>query len=316
MHFIEARGLVKKYHKVKALDEVSFEIEEGTVFGILGPNGAGKSTTILMLSTLLKPDEGEILYTGSSIIKNPGILRPVLGLVPQDIALYQNLSAKENLEFWGRIYGVKEPLLTSRISEAARLVGLSDRLRDKVETLSGGMKRRLNIAAALIHKPRVIIMDEPTVGIDAQSRKYIISAIKQLNTEGSSIIYTSHYIDEVESLCHKITILDRGRVIASGNKEDLRKRSGVREKITIELDSNDGNKHQIIPEVLAAFPDSEVTQDDGLVEVVTDEVSAKLSKILNVFDRNNVKVAQVNIDKPNLEKIYFSLIENKAEAAD
>lgn len=311
MCLIQARNLVKKFRKTTALDDISFDIEEGEVLGILGPNGAGKSSTIYLLSTLMKPDSGEILFKNQSIIKKPGLIRPILGLVPQDIALYPGLSARDNLKFWGRIYGVRNPLLKSKINEAVEIVGLQQELDRKVETYSGGMKRRLNIAAALIHNPKLIIMDEPTVGIDTQSRRLIISAIRELNSQGATIVYTSHYLEEIEALCHKVVILERGKVVASGDREHLMKLSGVKEEVSIRLNNKEERPTQLVTEITAAFPEAEVVEADGTIDIMIEQLSIKLSKILNIFDNNNAKIDEVNINKPSLEKIYFNLIRDK-----
>lgn len=230
MPVIETTNLKKKYKDIIAVDNVSMSIERGEIFGILGPNGAGKSTLLFMLSTLIKPDEGEILFKGEDIIKNPKTLRPYLGLVPQDIALYASLSVKDNMYFWGGMYRLDKKKLKQRISEVLEMTGLEDKLDAKVETLSGGMKRRLNIAAALIHEPELIIMDEPTVGIDTESRAYIIDAVKKLKEDGATIIYTSHYITEVEELCDRIMIMKNGKMAALGTIDELRKQTGITEK--------------------------------------------------------------------------------------
>ena len=309
MSFIEAKNLVKKYNKTIALDNISFEMDEGQVFGIMGPNGAGKSTSILLLSTLLKPDSGEICLNNVSIVNNPNVFRSILGLVPQDIALYPNLSARDNLHFWGSIYGIKGQELKTRINEVIHLVGLEDKLDDKVNTLSGGMKRRLNIAAALIHRPKIIIMDEPTVGIDVQSRKYIISAIKELNSNGATIIYPSHYTEEVESLCHRVIILDKGRIAAGGDMEELKSQSGIRERILIETGRNQQENSVVETDVKLDFPEAELVFKDRLVEIATKDAGSKLYKLLSVFDKNNLEVINVDIIKPDLEEVYVRLID-------
>ena len=209
------------------------QLEAGESVGLLGPNGAGKSTTISMLSSLIMPTSGEVLWNEQSINKNPEALRKTLGVVPQEIALYPELSAKENLHFFGRIYGLKGQLLAERTEEILQKIGLTDRKNDIVKTFSGGMKRRLNIGAALLHKPSILIMDEPTVGIDPQSRAYILDTVKQLVEEGMTLLYTSHYMEEVELLCDKIYIMDQGEIIAHGTKEALK--SLVSDNQTIEL---------------------------------------------------------------------------------
>lgn len=223
MCLVKIENLVKKYDKNTAVKGISFEITKGEVFGLLGPNGAGKSTTISMLSGLLTPTEGKILINGKDTIKNPMLAKKAIGLVPQDIALYPSLTAKENLYFWGRMYNLSGKLLKERVSEVLSIAGLEDRKNEAIKSYSGGMKRRINIAAALLHHPQILIMDEPTVGIDPQSRNHILESVKKLNSEGMTIIYTSHYMEEIEYLCTKIGIVDHGKLIAMGTKDELKK---------------------------------------------------------------------------------------------
>lgn len=221
---IEALELRKTFKGKAAVDEVSFYLDEGESVGLLGPNGAGKSTTISMISSLLKPNAGDVRLNGTSVIGKPQLIRQVLGVVPQEIALYQELSAYENLKFFGGLYRLKGQQLEMKIQELLEIVGLRDRQNELIKTYSGGMKRRINIAAALLHDPKIVIMDEPTVGIDPQSRNHILETVRLLNRErGTTVLYTSHYIEEVEQLCSRIYIMDHGRIIASGTKEELRR---------------------------------------------------------------------------------------------
>lgn len=214
---------VSKYYKnVHAVQEISFEVNKGEIFGLIGANGAGKSTTISMIATMFKPDKGDILFRGKSIVKNPKVIRPYLGYVPQDIALYQNLSGKDNLHFWGNAYHVPSKILPERIEEVCETIGFTDSmLKQQAGTYSGGMKRRLNLGAALLHRPELVILDEPTVGIDMITRNQILDSVKKLSSRGTTIIFTSHYLDEVERLCDTICILDKGNVITKGKKTDL-----------------------------------------------------------------------------------------------
>ncbi len=219
---------VKKYYKKnKAVDGISFEIQKGEVFGLVGANGAGKSTTISMLTTMIKPDSGDILYQGQSIVKNPKIIRRHLGYVPQDIALYLSLSGRDNLIFWGNAYHVPKNILNERIDEVCDIIGFTKEiLNQKTGIYSGGMKRRLNIGAALLHRPDFLVLDEPTVGIDMIARNQILDSIKRLNGMGTTILYCGHYMDEVERLCDSVCILDKGREIVYGNKKTLLKEPG------------------------------------------------------------------------------------------
>ena len=214
---------VKKYYKNKhAVDDLSFTVNPGDVIGLLGSNGAGKSTTISMIATLITPDEGKILFEGEDIVRNPNAIRKALGYVPQDIALYENLSGLDNLKFWGRSYQLHGEQLQEAIQYVIGIIGLTkEELKQKVATYSGGMKRRLNIGVALLHKPQLVVMDEPTVGLDIVSRKAIIDAIKQINQMGVSIIYTGHYFEEVQEISNRIIILEKGKIIASGRTDEL-----------------------------------------------------------------------------------------------
>lgn len=218
---LRVENLYKEFGNVKAVEGISFEVKKGQVFGLLGPNGAGKSTTISIISTLIKPTHGDVLFEGTSILNNPNLIRQKLGVVPQDIALYPTLTGYENLSFWGSIYGLKGSELKKRISDVCDIIGLNGRIKDKVEKYSGGMKRRLNIGAALLHMPELLIMDEPTVGIDPQSRNHILDTVLELNKQGITIIYTSHYMEEVEYLCNELCIMDEGKIIASGTQQEM-----------------------------------------------------------------------------------------------
>lgn len=219
---------VKKYYKKnKAVDGISFEIQRGEIFGLIGANGAGKSTTISMISTMQKPDAGDILYEGASIVKNPKRIREHLGYVPQDIALYLSLSGRDNLLFWGNAYHVPKTILEERILEVCDIIGFDGTtLRQKAGTYSGGMKRRLNLGAALLHRPDFLVLDEPAVGIDTLARNQILNSIKRLNRMGTTILYCGHYMDEVEHLCDSFCILDKGREILWGSKQSLLKEQG------------------------------------------------------------------------------------------
>ncbi|MDF2590090.1 MAG: transporter related [Anaerocolumna sp.] len=215
-------GVTKYYKKNKAVDNITFEVKKGEIFGLIGQNGAGKSTTITMIATMLKPDSGDILFHGESIIKKPNIIRKHLGYVPQDIALYSSLSGKDNLIFWANAYHVPKDICDSRIFEIRNIIGFTkEMLENKVYTYSGGMKRRLNIGVALLHHPELVIMDEPTVGIDISARNQILSAMKELNDSGTTIIYSGHYMEEIERICSSICILNKGKEVINGNLKYL-----------------------------------------------------------------------------------------------
>ena len=219
---VKLDGLIKKYDSRAVVDGLSLEIKEGEIFGLLGPNGAGKSTTMNMICSLLKPTAGEVELFGYSIKKDVDKVKPFIGYIPQDLAIYGNLKAWENVELFTSLYDIKGKELKSAIDEALNFVELSDKRDAFAKTFSGGMKRRLNIACALGHKPKLLIFDEPTVGIDPQSRNFILDKIKKANKDGTTVIYTSHYMEEVEALCDRVAIMDNGKIIACGTKEELK----------------------------------------------------------------------------------------------
>jgi ABC-2 type transport system ATP-binding protein len=218
---LEVSGLRKSYGTVAALAGVSFRVGEGTIVGLLGPNGAGKTTTVSIICSLLPPDGGEVLVNGAPLAGDTDPAKGRLGLVPQDLALYEALSADDNLRFFGALQGMDGPRLGSRIDDVLHLTGLADRRRDRVKTYSGGMKRRLNLAAGLLHDPDVLLLDEPTTGVDPQSRNAIFESLEALRGEGKAILYTTHYMEEAERLCDRIVIVDHGRVVANGTAEEL-----------------------------------------------------------------------------------------------
>lgn len=219
---VEIKNLTKSYKDFKAVDISSLNIKEGEIFGFLGPNGAGKTTTISILSGLYSKYNGDVKIFGKSIKNDPIFIKKNMGVVPQDLALIYDLTAEENVKFFGELYGLKGQKLKDAVQETLEFVGLWDRKKDFPPKFSGGMKRRLNIACAIVHKPKLIIFDEPTVGIDPQSRNNILETIKKLNEQGSTVIYTSHYMEEVEAICTDICIVDHGNIIARGNKEELK----------------------------------------------------------------------------------------------
>lgn len=219
--FIDIRNAGKTYGKNVALRGISAQIFKGEIFGFVGPNGAGKSTLVSLLTTLVKPDKGDITVGGFSVLGDGAKVRHLIGFVPQDVALYPSLSGYDNLKFWGGLYGLKGSLLKERVDEALGVVAMKDRAHDKVEEYSGGMKRRINIGAALLHHPEVLIMDEPTAGVDFISSHYIIEAVKNLKNKGRTVIYTSHDIEEMEKVCDRIAILSRGEILKTGYVKDL-----------------------------------------------------------------------------------------------
>ena len=219
---IEVKGLKKKYKNIEALKGLDFDLYKGEILGILGPNGAGKSTTINILSTILKKDGGEILYFGEPINElNINKIKSKLGIVPQDVAVFEDISAYKNITFFGSLYGLKGEELEKATEYALEFAGLTNRKKDKPKTYSGGMKRRLNIACAIVHKPEILILDEPTVGIDPQSRNHILEDLKKLKNEGTTIIYTTHYMEEIEQIADRVVIVDNGKKVEEGTIGEL-----------------------------------------------------------------------------------------------
>jgi len=301
---LQAINLHKKFKTKEVVRQVNMQLEAGESVGLIGPNGAGKSTTISMLSSLIIPTSGDVEWQGASITKNPESLRKVLGIVPQEIALYPELSARENLAFFGRIYGLKGPTLNERIEEVLQKIGLTDRQKDIVKTFSGGMKRRLNIGAALLHKPSILIMDEPTVGIDPQSRAYILDTVKQLVEEGMTLLYTSHYMEEVELLCDKIYIMDQGAIIAYGTKDELK--SLVSDNQTIEL------KARILSTIFESalidqFPKATVRKEEDLLTITMPKSEEPLATIFAIAANNDVMITSAIVKIPTLEDVFLNL---------
>ncbi len=304
MSFIEIKGLCKSFGSLKAVDGAEFHVEENELFGLLGPNGAGKSTLISMLTTLLKPDSGEIIINSWNLKNRQKDIKEIIGLVPQEIALYPTLTAKENLMFWGRMYGLGGKLLKERVDEALEIAGLADRQKDRIESYSGGMKRRINIAAALLHHPKVLIMDEPTVGIDPQSRNHILETVLKLNKNGMTVIYTSHYMEEVEFLCTKVAIMDHGRIIAMGTKDELRKLMGDKDIISLEVSNTDPG---IIESVKNVPGVTGISVDGNRIKVITKEAGAILAKVVSALDSCKCRIHSMSVEESNLESVFLHL---------
>lgn len=239
-----------------------------------------------------------------SIRENPKVLEKELGLVPQDIALYPTLSGYNNLKFWGHVYGLRGKTLNTRIEEIAELIGLSDRLRDRVDKYSGGMKRRLNIGASLIHKPKLLIMDEPTVGIDPQSRNHILNTVKMLNKEGMTIIYTSHYMEEVEELCDRICIMDKGKLLAQGTKEELIKLVNGKEKIDVVFTNLDKSLAEKIKKL--AYVD-EIIVKENTCSVISENVENLMGDLIQIIKNTDYRILSIDVKKPTLETVFLHL---------
>jgi len=327
---VEVSGLVKRFGELTAVDGVSFAIEAGEIFGLLGPNGAGKTTTISMVSCLLAPDAGDATVAGHSILHDSLGVRSALGVVPQEIALYPTLTAIENLRFWGRMYGLSGKALEDAVAYGLSMAGLEDKARVRVETFSGGMKRRINIAAGILHRPQVLLMDEPTVGIDPQSRNHILETVRDLNREGMTVIYTSHYMEEVEALCDRVAIVDQGRVIAQGTLDELRALVGDEDRIRIalgdEMASGDEPEEDAltdaVPEVAAAhsreveaaleavraIPGVSRAELIGTtLEALAPDAAAVLGRVVEAIGASGAHLRAVEIVEPDLESVFLHL---------
>jgi len=302
---VEVAALVKRFGDLTAVDGVSFSIAEGSIFGLLGPNGAGKTTVISMLSCLLAPDKGDVRVDGHSVRTESTAVRRVLGVVPQEIALYPTLTAAENLHFWGRMYGLRGRTLSDAVDYGLKVAGLEEQANKRIETFSGGMKRRINIAAGILHRPRVLLMDEPTVGIDPQSRNHILDTVRELNRQGMTVLYTSHYMEEVEALCDHIAIVDHGHVIAQGTLEQLRALVGDEDRMRIELASE--RCTEALAAVRAVPGVSRAELVDATLEVLTPDAGPVLGATIASIGGAGAVVRSVEVVEPNLESVFLHL---------
>lgn len=306
---LETEELRKVYKGTAAVDSVNLFLEKGESVGLLGPNGAGKSTTISMIASLIAPSAGDVRLNGKSVLKHPNEIRKVLGIVPQEIALYPELTAFENLKFFGRIYGLKGEALSRRVQEVLKLLGLEDRQKDLVKTYSGGMKRRINIGAALLHQPEILIMDEPTVGIDPQSRSYILDTVRKLNEEkGMTVLYTSHYMEEVERLCDRVYIMDHGKVIASGTKDELKSILSGEEAILVEMDRDYPG---LVKELEADEAILQTIETDKGLKLIVPKGSRLLGKIFQAAERHGAQISNITVQVPTLEDVFLHLTGRK-----
>ncbi len=241
MGLLKIERLSKTFGAVRAVDSVSFEVQPGEIYGLLGPNGAGKTTTISMICGLLQPDAGQVIVADSPFASDPQKAKRIMGVVPQELAIYEELTGRENLEFWGRIAGLEPALARTRATELLEALSLTDRAKDAVKTYSGGMKRRINLGCALLHHPKLLLLDEPTVGIDPQARLNILEFIRGLRASGTAILYTTHYLEEAETLCQRIGIIDHGRLLAEGTLHELQDRLGGDRVFVLEADFKDAS---------------------------------------------------------------------------
>ncbi len=304
MNAIEVKNLKKSFGDLQAVQDASFNADSGEVLSLLGPNGAGKSTTISMLSGLLTPTGGDAFIMGHSVTNEPEAAKKSLGVVPQDIALYPDLSARENLLFWGKMYNLRGAALKSRVDEVLEIIGLADRQKDHVSKFSGGMKRRVNIGAALLHKPDVVIMDEPTVGIDPQSRRHILENVKELNQQGMTVLYTTHYMEEAAELSDHIAIMDMGKVIAHGTHDELIKLVGEQTRIDVTLNTE---AEKVLDTWRATEGVSKIDSLDGKVTAIVDDSNRVLPRLFDAASKVDVRITSVDIQEPNLETVFLHL---------
>lgn len=306
---IEVLNLQKTFDEIKAVQDVSFDVEEAEIFSLLGPNGAGKTTTISMLSCLLRPDDGDALVMGHSIRKDPVGVKSVLGVVPQEIALYEDLTARENLNFWGKMYGLRGKTLKSRVDEMLEVIGLTERAKDRVGKFSGGMKRRVNIAVALLHKPKVIYMDEPTVGIDPQSRRNILDNVVELKKQGMTVLYTTHYMEEAQELSDHIAIMDHGKIIANGTHDELVQIVGELDRITLTVSTL--TSEDDCTKVLKSWqeiPGVESAQDEeGTFTLLVNDSNLVLPHLFEKANSLGVHITEIDLQEPNLEAVFLHL---------
>lgn len=304
MSFVVVNNAVKRYGDKLSVDHLSLAIEAGEIFGLLGPNGAGKSTTINMIVGLLSMDQGSITVDGIDIKERPLEVKRRIGLVPQDLALYENMPAADNVAFFGRLYGLRGGELKERVKEALRFVGLEERAKHRPDTFSGGMKRRLNIACSIVHRPKLIIMDEPTVGIDPQSRNHILESVRELNRMGSTVIYTSHYMEEVASLCDRVAIVDQGHVIACGTEQELRERVAGEEKIVM---TASGIGEAVLAELKQHPRITRIKETGNGLELYTPSSQNELQDILYICAKHDAVIHSVVCEQPTLETLFLNL---------
>lgn len=309
MSLIEVKNITKRFDEKIVLDNISLFIEEGEIFGLIGPNGAGKSTLINIMTGLWKSNGGEVIVGGYDLKKEPLKVKEQIGLVPQEVALMDTVSVYDNLEFFGSLYGLKRKLLKERIDEALEITGLMDKKKEKVKKLSGGMKRRLNIAAAIMHHPRILIMDEPTVGIDPQSRNHIFEFTKKINRENNTtIIYTSHYMEEVDMLCNNLFIMDLGKEIAYGDKKHVKSMVSNNNRVILNIANYKG---EMILDIKSMDGVKECNEEEGLIKLLVEQSTFRLEPLLKIAEKHNGEIKGINFEEPSLEEVFLALTGKK-----
>ena len=303
-----AQDLHKSYGDVKAVDGVSLQVARGEVFGLLGPNGAGKTTAISMLTGLFPPDSGSITVDGLDLQTDTNTVKAKQGLVPQELALYPTLTARDNLSFFGRIYGLRGKELKERVQSMLEMVQLAERADEAIETYSGGMKRRINIAAGLLHKPDALFLDEPTVGVDPQSRNAIFEHVETLNREGMTIIYTTHYMEEAQRLCHRVAIVDEGEVIALDTPTALIRSLGGG---ILMVGIAEGRAEDVLDRIAQIPAVKSTTRTDGQLKIETHRLQEALIGVLDVTNELDVPITSIEMLEPNLESVFLHLTGKK-----
>jgi ABC-2 type transport system ATP-binding protein len=301
---LSCTGLRRTYGPIVAVDEVSFAVPEGETYGLLGPNGAGKTTTISIVAGLLRADSGTVTIAGRKMGPTALETKRTVGLVPQDLAIYPDLTARENLRFFGRLYGLDRSRLAARCDEVLEVIGLTERADDRADTFSGGMKRRLNIGIGLLHRPRLLILDEPTVGVDPQSRAAILQSVEDLATGGMAVIYTTHYMEEAERLCDRIAIIDRGRVVGEGTRRELIAAIGEQDVVRLGV-AGDPSDVADVCHRLPTVTGADVDEED--VVCLVDGAAGALPAILAAVANVGATVTSVEVREPDLEDVFLHL---------
>jgi ABC-2 type transport system ATP-binding protein len=303
MGLLKIEGLARSFGAIRAVDSVSFEVRPGEIYGLLGPNGAGKTTTISMISGLLKPDSGQVIVADAPFQADPQKAKRIMGVVPQELALYEELNGRENLEFWGRIAGLTAAEASARAAELLEALSLSDRAKDAVKAYSGGMKRRINLGCALLHRPKLLLLDEPTVGIDPQARLKILEFIRGLRATGTGILYTTHYLEEAETLCQRIGIIDQGRLLAEGTLAELQERLGGDRVFVLEADFKEAS-----PEAWDGFHRRfrviQKSENQLVVAAIGERDPSECLKDLLALP---VRVENVTLKRPSLNDVFLQL---------
>jgi len=300
---LSIQNLTKSFGGLVAVDRVSFEIRRGEIFGFLGPNGAGKTTTINMICGLLKPDAGSIRLDGEDLLTAGPAVRKKLGVVPQEVALYEELNAVENLQFWGGLYGMAGSELKKRTQDLLEASGLSDRTREKVKNYSGGMKRRLNMAAGMIHRPKLLLLDEPTVGIDPQARRHMLDLVRAFSDQGTTILYTTHYLDEAELLCNRLAIIDHGRVLASGTQEEIKRIVGENRLLRVTGHFSRSSAERMTRKIRQLSIVS-ISENDALYSL---PIHLGTGKFLEALVSGGFRIDNLGIKEPSLDSVFIKL---------